>query len=153
MQPDRRVWILPAVLAVLVLSIPAQVRFASQVAEPYPGLFQPAFDGDAQRKDHTIRFTIVRLSVDGRPIESSDLIPDPDDRRDVLRSAFPPDGGEAEVDEALRRSMRSAVARRLGDPGQLSVIWERRRFHLDTLKTTKGKTLGTYRLDLRGETP
>ena len=121
MQPERRVWVLPAVLAALVLSIPAQVRFTSQVAEPYPGLFQPAFDGDAQRNDQTIRFTIVRLSVDGRPIESSDLLPDADDRSDVLTSAFPLDGGEAQVDAALRRSMRSAVARRFGDPGELSV--------------------------------
>jgi hypothetical protein len=146
------VWVLPAVLAALVLSIPAQVRFTSQVAEPYPGLFQPAFDGDAQRKDHTVRFTIVRLSVDGRSIEPSDLIPDPDDRRDVLRSAFPPDGGEAQVDDALRRSMRSALARRFGDPGELSVTWERRRFHLDTVTSTKGKTLSSYRVDLRGDT-
>lgn len=153
MEPDRRVWVLPAVLAALVLSIPAQVRFASQVAEPYPGLFQPAFDGDAQWKDQTIRFTIVRLSVDGRPIEPSDLFPDPDDRSDVLTSAFPQHGDDAHVDDALRRSMRSAVERKLRDPGELSVTWERRRFHLDTVTFTKGKTLSSYRVDLRGDTP
>ena len=153
MQPDRRVWVLPAVLAALVLSIPAQVRFASQVAEPYPGLFQPDFSGDSQQKDKTVRFTIVRLSVDGRPMEPSDLLPDTDDRGEVLTSAFPPDGDEAQVDEALRRSMRSAVARRFDDPGELSVTWERRRFHLDTVTFTKGKTLATYRVDLRGDTP
>ena len=153
MQPDRRVWVLPAVLAALVLSIPAQVRFASQVAEPYPGLFQPDFSGDSQRKDKTVRFTIVRLSVDGRPMEPSDLLPDTDDRGEVLTSAFPPDGDEAQVDEALRRSMRSAVARRFDDPGELSVTWERRRFHLDTVTFTKGKTLASYRVDLRGDTP
>ena len=153
MQPDRRVWVLPTVLAALVLSIPAQVRFASQVAEPYPGLFQPDFSGDSQRKDQTVRFTIVRLSVDGRSVEPSDLLPDADDRGEVLASAFPPDGDEAQVDDALRRSMRSAVARRVGDPAELSVTWERRRFHLDTVTITKGRTLATYRVDLRGDTP
>ena len=152
MQPDRRVWVLPAVLAALVLSIPAQVRFASQVAEPYPGLFQPAFREDSQSSDQTVRFTIVKLSVDGRPIEPSDLLPDADDTGEFLRSVFPPDGDEAQVDDALRRSMRSAVARRFGDPGELSVTWERRRFHLDTVTITKGKTLATYRVDLRGNT-
>ena len=152
MQPVRRVWVLPAVLVALVLSIPAQVRFASQVAEPYPGLFQPDFSGDSQRSsDQTVRFTAVKLSVDGRPVEPSDLLPDAEDRGEVLTSAFPPDGDEAQVDDALRRSMRSAVARRVGDPGELSVSWERRRFHLDTVTFTKGKTLATYRVDLRGD--
>ena len=154
MQPDRRVWVLPAVLAALVLSIPAQVRFASQVAEPYPGLFQPDFSGDSQRSsDQTVRFIDVRLSVDGRPIEPSDLLPDVDDRGEVLTSAFPLDGGEVQVDDALRRSMRSAAARRFDDPGELAVTWQRRRFHLDTVTFTEGKTLATYRVDLRGDTP
>ncbi len=152
MQPDRRVWVLPAVLAALVLSIPAQVRFASQVAEPYPGLFQPEFNGVSQREsDQTVRFTAVRLSVDGRRIEPSDLLPDVDDRGEVLTSAFPPDGDEAQVDAALRRSMRSALARRFGDPEELFVRWERRRFHLDTVTFTTGKTLATHRVDLRGD--
>jgi hypothetical protein len=130
------------------------VRFASQVAEPYPGLFQPDFSGDSQRSsDRTVRFTVVKLSVDGRRIEPSDLLPDVEDRSEVLTSAFPLDGDAAQVDDALRRSMRSAAARRFDDPGELSVRWERRRFHLDTVSTTKGKTLATYRVDLRGETP
>jgi len=152
-QPDRRVWVLPAVLVALMLSIPAQVRFASQVAEPYPGLFQPDFSGDSQRKDQTVRFTTVKLSVDGRRIEPSDLLPDAEDRGEVLTSAFPLDGGDAHVDDALRRSMRSAAARRFDDPGELSVTWQRRRFHLDTVTFTDGKTLATYRVDLRGDTP
>jgi len=152
-QPDRCVWVLPAVLVALVLSIPAQVRFASQVAEPYPGLFQPDFSGDGQRKDRTVSFTIVRLSVDGRKIEPSELLPGVEDRGGVLTSAFPPDGGEAQVDNALRRSMRSAVARRFGDPGELSVTWQRRRFHLDTVTYTEGKTRSSYRVDLRGDIP
>jgi hypothetical protein len=152
-QPERRVWVLPVVLALLVLSIPAQVRFTSQVAEPYPGLFQPDFSGDEQRKDQTVRFTIVRLSVDGRPIEPSDLLPDVEDRSEVLTSAFPLDGGEPHVDDALRRTMRSAAARHFADPSELAVTWERRRFHLDTVTYTKGKTRSSYRVDLRGDTP
>ena len=153
MQPVRRVWVLPAVLVALVLSIPAQVRFASQVAEPYPGLFQPDFSGDSQWNDQTVRFTIVRLSVDGRRLEPSDLLPDADDPDEVLASAFPLDGGRIRVGDALRRSMRSAAARRFDDPGELSVTWQRRRFHLDTMTFTEGKTLATHRIDLRGDTP
>ena len=81
MPPDKRVWVLPAVLAALVLSVPVQVKFASAVAEPYPGLFQPFFTGVSQRKsDHTVKFVIVKLSVDGRPIEVFDLFPDVDHR-------------------------------------------------------------------------
>ena len=155
MQPGRRVWILPAVLAVLVVSLPAQVKFASLVAEPYPGLFQPAFNGNSQRdRDRTVKFTTVELAVDGRRIEPSDLVPDDDVRAEVLTTAFPLDGGDVQIDDAMRQSMRSAVARRLGtDPGELSVRWEHRRFHLDTGKITPGRTLATYRVDLGGDNP
>jgi len=153
-QPGRRVWVLPAVLAALVLSLPAQVKFASLVAEPYPGLFQPEFNGNSQRdSDRTVRFTIVKLTVDGRRLEPSDLIPEDEDRGEALTTAFPMDGDEAQVDEATLRSMRSAVRRLGSDPGELSVRWERRRFHLDTGKITRGKTLATYRVDLRGDHP
>jgi hypothetical protein len=147
--------VLPAVLAVLVVSLPAQVKFASLVAEPYPGLFQPAFNGTSQRNsDRTVKFTTVELTVDGRRIEPSDLILEDDDRAEVLTTAFPLDGDEAQVDDATLRSMRSAVLRRLGtDPGELSVRWEHRRFHLDTGKITRGKTLATYRVDLSGDNP
>jgi hypothetical protein len=147
--------VLPAVLAALVVSLPAQVKFASLVAEPYPGLFQPPFNGNSQRdSDQTVKFTTVELSVDGRRIEPSDLIPEDDDRAEVLTSAFPLDGDEAQVDDATLRSMRSAVTRRLGaDPGELSVRWEIRRFHLDNGKITRGKTLATYRVDLSGDNP
>jgi hypothetical protein len=149
------VWILPVVLAALVLSLPAQVKFASLVAEPYPGLFQPAFNGNSQRdSDQTVKFTTVELAVDGHRIEPSDLIPEDDERAEVLTTAFPLGGGDVKVDDATRQSMRSALARRFGtDPGELTVRWEHRRFHLDTGKITQGKTLATYRVDLRGDNP
>ena len=153
MHPDRRVWVLPAVLAVFCLSVPAQLVFADRIAEPYPGLFQPAFHGVSQRNDHTVRFMAVTLSVDGQRIKPRDLIPDKD-RRDILESLFPPHGRRARVDDASLRAMRRALARTVGtDPSELTVRWERRRFHLDTGQITRGKTLATYRVDLRRDAP
>ena len=153
MHPDRRVWVLPAVLAAFCLSIPAQLVFAERYDEPYPGLFQPAFHGDSQQDDHTVRFPAVTLSVDGRRITPQDLISNKS-RREILETMFPPLGRRARVDDPALRAMRRTLARTLGtDPTELSVRWERRRFHLDTGQITRGKTLATYRVDLRGDAP
>jgi hypothetical protein len=147
-QQERRVWVLPAVLAVIVLSVPAQFMFATRHGEPYPGLFQPRFEGISQTDDRVVRFTAVRLSADGRHLDPTAAFPAGKD--ELLSSTFPQHGDHARMDDATRRSIRKAVARALGsDPHELTVTWEHRRFHLDTGKITRGKPQASYRVNLR----
>ena len=144
-------WVLPAVLAAFCLSIPAQLVVADRIGEPYPGLFQPAFRGVSQSDKHMVSFPSVRLWVDGRRIRPADLVPD-ENRRDRLKSMFPPHGSEPRVGDSARRALRSNLARTLGiQPSELVVTWQRRRFDLDTGEITRLQTLATYRLDLREE--
>jgi hypothetical protein len=147
------VWILPVVLAVIVLSVPAQMMFATRFDEPYPGLFQPRFQGISQTDDRVVRFSVVRLSADGRRLEPTDVFPAAEAQM-ALESTFPPDGHRAHIGAAKRRSIHDAVARALGsDPRELTVAWERRRFHLDTGKITRGKAQATYRINFREASP
>ena len=142
-------WVLPVVLAAFCLSIPAQLVFADRIAEPYPGLFQPAFRGVSQSDNHTVTFPAVKLWVDGRRIRPADLVPD-ENRRDRLKSMFPPRGHQPRVNDSSRRMLRGNVARALGiRPSELVVTWQRRRFDLDTGQITRLRTLATYRFDLR----
>ena len=144
-------WVLPAVLAALCLSIPAQLVLADRIGEPYPGLFQPAFRGVSQTGDHSVTFPSVRLWADGRRITSSDLVTSNDELA-RLKSLFPPREDRARVDDSLRRALRENLERSLGfGPRELVVTWQRRRFDLDTGQITRLRTLATYRLDLREE--
>ena len=150
MHPDRRTWVLPAVLAALCLSLPAQMVFADRVAEPYPGLFAPAFHGISQGKGHVVKLTSLELSVDGRRIDSDDLLPGDAARRDALLAHFPRDGDHAPVDDTTRNALRSAVMRAVGgDPRELTVTWQRRLYDLDSGTYRRGRTLAHYKVDLR----
>jgi hypothetical protein len=144
------VWVLPAVLAALCLSLPVQLVFADRVAEPYPGLFAPAFHGVSQGKGHVVKLTKIELSVDGRRIDPDDILPGKPARRDALLAHFPPDGDHASADDAARRALRSAVVRATGsDPRELTITWQRRLYDLDSGTYRRGKTLAHYQVDLR----
>lgn len=145
-------WVLPAVLAALCLSLPVQMVFADRVAEPYPGLFAPAFHGISQGKGHVVRLTSLELSVDGRRIDSDDLLPGDAARRDALLAHFPRDGDHASVDDTTRHALRSAVVRAVGsDPRELTITWQRRLYDLDSGTYRRGRTLAHYQVDLRRE--
>lgn len=149
MHPDRRVWVLPASLAALIVWMPVQALIESELAEPYPGLFQPPFWGASQNDDRTVKYPFVKLSVDGRRVRPADVLTR-DDRRDALEQMFPPRGGVARADSATRRLMRMNLVRLSGhDPRELVVRWQERRYHLDTGTITRHQTTATYRVDLR----
>ncbi len=153
MHPDRRVWILPAALAALILCLPIQALIAYEIAEPYPALIQPPFYGASQNKDGAVKFPFVRLWVDGQRVKPVDVLPR-SDRREALQEMFPPRGKVAHVDAATLRRMRTNLELRSGtEPRELVVRWQERRFHLDTGKITRHQTTATYRVDLREDAP
>ena len=154
MHPDRRTWVLPAVLAALCLSLPVQLVFADRVAEPYPGLFAPGFHGISQGKGHVVKLTKLELSVDGRRIDPDDILPGDPAGRDALLAHLPRDGDHASVDDATRNALRSAVVRATGsDPRELTITWQRRLYDLDSGTYRRGKTLARYQVDLREDVP
>lgn len=152
-HPDRRVWVLPASLAALILWMPVQVLIEFEIAEPYPGLLQPPFWGASQNEDRAVKYPFVKLSVDGKRVRPADVLTR-DDRWEALEHMFPPRGRIAHVDSATREMMRRNLARLSGtEPREMVVRWQERRFHLDTGEITRHKTTATYRVDLRGEMP
>ena len=152
MHPDRRTWVLPAVLATLCLSLPVQLVFADRVAEPYPGLFAPAFHGISQGKGHVVKLTRLELSVDGRRIDPDGILPGDAARRERLLAHLPRDGDHASIDDDTRNALRSALVRATGsDPRELTITWQRRLYDLDSGKYKRGRTLAHYKVDLREE--
>jgi hypothetical protein len=150
MTREQRVWVLPAMFALVILSLPVQMLFAARFSEPYPGLFQPFFYGDSQ-SGGVIDVKAVEMEVDGRRIEPFDLFPADGPAREIVSSMFPPGDGEMRVDEGTRTSIRATLASKLGtEPRELSITWERRRFDLATGKVSERSTLARYHLDFTG---
>jgi hypothetical protein len=150
---DERAWVLPAVFLLMGLSLPAQLIVADNIAEPYPGLFQPAFRGVSQDDHRVERLEVLELALDGRRIRAFDVFPTDGNARVIFASVFPPEGDEARIDAVTRRSMRARLARRLDtDPATLTVTWRRRTLRLDSGKISRGSTLAHYRVDLREHT-
>jgi hypothetical protein len=149
-HPDRRTWVLPAVLAALCLSLPVQLVYADRVAEPYPGLFAPGFHGISQGKGHVVKLTRLELSVDGRRIDPDDILPGDPAGRDELLAHLPRDGDQASVDAGTRNALRSAVVRATGnEPREVTITWQRHLYDLDSGKYKRGRTLAHYQVDLR----
>ena len=152
MQSKSRVWVLPAVFAAVVLSIPVQLVLKERYGEPYPGLFQPAFSASEQPRG-TISLTIVRITVDGDAIEVAQLFPEGNtgQRRALLKSIFPTRQSDVSLNGDLRRRLRSNLVRSLdATPHVLSVTWERRRYRLASGSMTKPRILADYRVELSG---
>lgn len=151
-RPPTRVWVVPLVFALVGLSLPVQVYVKEHVSEPYPGLFQPRFSG-VPSYGSKVSFRDIVLKVDGRAIAEEEFLPGENSgkRRKVLESMFPPSGGTARVDDEFRARLRSRLAdARDVEPRMLTATWERRRFNLDTRKTTVIRTLSEYEIDLTG---
>lgn len=150
MRGETRVWVLPAVLAVICLSLPAQIVAADRVAEPYPGLFQPSFRGDAQDDHRVVHVEILEVALDGRRIRPSDVFPSDGNALGLFESLFPPHDDAARLDTATRKAILTKLTRRLDpDPHMLTVTWRRRDFHLDTGRISRGSMLARYRVSLR----
>lgn len=150
-QTTNRVWFVPAIFALVGLSLPVQELYARRVSEPYPGLFQPRFS-EVLPHDKAVVYSDVHMSVDGRPIDSETLLPQLNSgkRQEVIESWFPPESEEAQVDAESRQTLRSTLEDALGeDPQQLSVTWKRHRFGLESRRTTVLKTLAEYEIDLQ----
>jgi len=153
MDPDRRrtrVWVLPTVFALVALSWPAQLYVAERWSEPYPGLFQPKFSA-IPGHHQAVKYRAVVLKADGQVVDEKVLFPGTNfgRRHRLLQAMFPPNGGIPNVDRTTRERMRSRLTDALGtEPRFLTATWERRRFGLDSRRTSVIKTLAEYRLDL-----
>jgi hypothetical protein len=146
------VWILPTVFALVALSLPVQLYIAEQVGQPYPGLFQPTFD-QVPGHERAVRYRAILVKIDGRVIEEERLFPraNPGRRFRLLQLMFPPEGGSANVDRATRERWRSRFAEAPdAEPRILTADWQRRRFDLDTRRTSVIRTIAEYRIDLAG---
>lgn len=153
MQSKSRVWVLPAVFALLAVSMPVQMVLKERFGEPYPGLFQPAFSASEQPHG-TISLTVAKMTVDGDVIDVAQLFPggNTGQRRALLKSIFPTRHSDVVLDDDLRSRLRSNLVRSLGaTPHVLSVTWERRRYRLASGLMTKAQILAEYRIDLSGD--
>ena len=129
---ESRVWMLPAVFAVLAASLPIQIVFADRRSEPYPGLFMPAFYGDSQ-SNGKVRLVTPDIRVDGRRASIGDVVGPgrPAIQREVLQGMFPVDKRAGQPSDVARRAVQDNLKRSLGgDPGELDVTWQRRRLSL-----------------------
>ena len=152
--PATRVWVVPTIFALVVLSMPVQIYVATTAGEPYPGLFQPAFSSVPDQEGKAFRHRAIELTVDGRPIEEEDLLPglNPGRRKQLLLGLFPVHQVDAaQVDDETRTRFRSRLAARLDtEPQVLVATWNRVKFKPDTRETTVIKKLSQYRIDLTG---
>ncbi len=153
MTSKARAWVLPSVFALLAASLPVQMAIADRLGEPYPGLFQPAFRTSDQPRG-TVRITVVRIAVDGRAVDVSDLFPGGNvgHRRALLTSVFPTHQGDDVTDDALRSRLRANLVHTLGSsPRALSVTWRRSTYHLATGSITDERVLAEYHVDVSGD--
>lgn len=155
MTSKHRAWVMPGVFALVALSLPVQMLILDRVSEPYPALFEPRF-ANVLDHDDDVRFRRVELSVDGTPISSELLFPVPSSevRRALLASMFPPHGDHPRLDDPTRQFLRRTIAEAMHiEPHELVVVWERRRFDLDTQVVTTVRKLSTFHVDLQGRAP
>ena len=150
-RSGTRVWVVPMVFALVGLSLPVQIYVAETVAEPYPGLFQPAFSNVPEQDGKVIKYRDLVLKVDGQRIDDDVILPglNRGRQRNVFLSMFPPQGGSSAVDDETRARFRSRLADATGtDPQVLTAEWRRYRFNPDTRKSSVIRTLSRYSIDL-----
>lgn len=133
--------------------MPVQVYLYENVAEPYPGLFQPAFSAVPEQDGRGFKYRDIVLKIDGRTLDQEVLLPGLNYgmRQQLLLSMFPPFGNAPNVDDATRAQFRSRLHDHLNaDPQTLTASWQRFRFDPETRKTKVVRTLVEYRIDLSG---
>ncbi len=153
-RSGTRLWVLPMVFALVGLSLPVQIYIAETVAEPYPGLFQPAFSNVPDQDGKTFKYRDLVLKVDGRRIDDDVLLPglNRGRQRKLLMSMFPPPGGSPAVDDETRSRFRSRLADATAtDPQVLTAEWRRLRFNPDTRKSSVIRTMSRYSIDLTAD--
>ena len=146
--PPRRTWVLPALFALVTLSLPAQMLVASRISEPYPGLFMPKF-ASVPDVDGGLEFNEPSFTADGQPVTLAMLFGAPKINAEVQRLArrtFPrePDG-PVELSPEVRSMIAGNLAQVTGQaPRTLEVTWKRRRYDVESRTTTDLRTISSY---------
>ena len=147
---------MPAVFAVVTLSLPVQIMVSNRVSEPFPGLFFPAFRSVPELSDGRLSFSEASFIVDGTTtIDGKTLfgIPEINRVRRLSKRYFPRDPDHRiELSPAMRASLVGNISRATGKaPHVLTVVWKDRRYDTATGKVANLHTDRPY--DVRLESP
>ena len=150
--PPRGTWVLPMLFALVTLSLPAQMLVASRVSEPFPGLFMPKF-ASVPDVDGGLEFNEPSFKADGQPVALHTLFGaakiDAEVQR-LARRTFPrePDG-PVELSPDVRAMIVDNLSRATGQaPRTLEVTWKRRRYDVESRRTTDLRTISSYEVML-----
>ncbi|NRQ49912.1 hypothetical protein [Aeromicrobium stalagmiti] len=127
---SRRRIALRALFAAVLLSLPLMIVVRESVGEPYPGLYQPAFDGSTMRGDLFGRDEAVVMVRDAagerHRIAVTDLLDVPELERGYLLSATRSalrDPRRMRTPEAVAYVRERAAELGIDSPVRLRVTW------------------------------